>query len=193
MLPLKIRKRILNKLAQATPGAPASPASPTSPTAPNAPTEPSSTTGAKKSPSQPATAMMNLATGWTNWAHPLDNFIAKLDKIIIAGTNQEHNFNDLFQNKFPSGVDTAYAPPNPTGDIIRFGRQIYQWVMNNGAPFRTALPNEDMRNRIQALLNSPYLSKFAQVNMAGPLRNVSGDLNTMRSDLLALFNSIPAQ
>lgn len=197
MLPLKLRLKIFNKLAQAVPGAPASPASPSapgSPTSPNAPTTPTSTTQSPaKSPSQPASAMMNLAVGWTNWSQPLDRLIGKIDKVLIAGTKNKYNFNDLFQNRFPSGADTAFVPPDPTGDIIRFGRQIYQYVMNNGNSFTGPLRHPDMRNRIGALLNSPYLQKFQQVNIKGPLAGVGADLSTMRSDLLSLFNSIPTQ
>lgn len=195
-LPLKLRLKVFTKLAQAVPGAPgspASPASPTSPTSPNAPTEPTSTQAGTKNPSQPASSMMNLPVGWTNWAHQLDRVIAKVDRVIIAGTKSKYNFNDLFQNKFPSGADTEFAPPDPTGDVIRFARQIYQTVMNSGAPFREALKNDYMRNAIWGLLQSPYLQKFQQVNTKGPLAGVGGDLSTMRSDLLSLFNSIPAQ
>jgi hypothetical protein len=137
--------------------------------------------------------MMNLGVGWTNWAQPLDKIVAKLDRVLIAGTHNKYNFNDLFQNKFPSGSDTEFAPPSPTGDVIRFGRQIYQYVMNNGSPFRGALQHGDMRSRVGVLLNSPYLQKFQQVNTQGPLASVGADLSTMRSDLLSLFNSIPAQ
>jgi hypothetical protein len=199
MLPLKLRLRLLSKLAQAVPGSPASPGSPTapgdpaSPTSPTSPTIPSSTTsGPKKSPSQPATAMMNLTVGWTTWAQPINALIAKIDKVIIAGTKQKHSFNDLFQNKFPSGVETEFPPPDPTGDIIRFGKQIYQLVMNGGAPFRAPLQPADMRNRIDSLLKSPYLQKFQQVNMKGPLATAGVDLSSIRNDLLSLLNSIPA-
>lgn len=184
MLPLKLRLKIFNKLAQTVPGAPASPTAPTTPK--------STTATPKKSPSQPASAMINLGVGWPNWTQQIDALIAKLDKVIIAGTKQEYSFNDLFQNKFPSGVQTKFPPPDPTGDIIRFGEQIYELVMNKGAQFRTSLQPADMRNRIDALLKSPYLSKFQQVNMKGPLATAGVDLSSIRSDLLSLYNSIPA-
>lgn len=191
LLPLKLRLKILNKLAQTVPGAPASPASPASPTAPATPATPTST-APTKSPSQPATAMINLSVGWTTWAQPINALIAKLDKVIIAGTKQKHNFNDLFQNRFPSGVETEFPPPDPTGDFIRFGKQIYQNIMNNGVPFQGPLQRNEMHARIGALLNSPYLQKFQQVNMKGPLATAGVDLSSMRSDLLSLYNSIPA-
>lgn len=191
MLPLKIRRRILNKLAQAVPGSPASPPSPTSPTSPNAPTEPSSTMAIKKAPSGPASDMMNLSIGWGAWTQYINSLVGKLDKAIITGTEQKYNFNDLFQNKFPSGVDTNYAPPNPTKDLIAFGRLIFQNIMNNGVPFTGPLKNEDMRAKVDLLLGAPELTKLQQVNQAGPLRNVGVDLSTVRSDLLTLKNSIP--
>lgn len=194
MLPLKLRLKMLNKLAQAVPGAPASPASPSSPASPDAPTTPTSPTATpSKSPSPPASSMMNLGVGWPNFVPQLDKFISKVDKVIIAGTKNKFNFNELFQNKFPSGVETDFAPPDPTGDVIRFAKQIFGYVMNNGAPFRGALQHADMRNRIYALLNSPYLTKFQQVNMRGPLASVSADLSSMKSDLQNLYQSIPLE
>lgn len=136
---------------------------------------------------------MNLAVGWTNWAQPIDKIVAKIDKVIIAGTNQKFNFNDLFQNKFPSGVETEFPPPDPTADVIRFAKQIFGYVMNNGVPFRTALQHADMRNRIAALLNSPYLQKFQQVNIQGPLASVGADISSMKSDIQNLLQSIPLE
>jgi len=189
MLPLKVRLKIFNKLAQAVPGAPASPTSPTSPTAP---AEPASTTGAHKAPSQPATAMMNLATGWTNWAQQINKIVGKVDAAIIAGTSQKYNFNDLFQNRFPSGVDTEFPPPDPTKDIIGFARLIYQYMLNNGRPYSGALQHPEMRSRVNTLLSAPELQKFQQVNTKGPLKNLGIDLSSLRSDLLSLYNSIPA-
>jgi len=185
MLPLKLRLKILNKLAQEAPDSPASPTAPSSPT--------STTAGPSKSPSPPGSSMMNLGVGWPNYIPQIDKLIAKIDKVIIAGTVNKHNFNDLFQNKFPSGVETEFPPPDPTGDVIRFGKQIYQYVMNNGVPFRSALQNEDMRNRISVLLNSPFLTKFQQVNIRGPLADVGADLSTLRNDIQTLLQSIPLQ
>lgn len=187
MLPLKVRLKILNKLAQAVPGAPPSPESPT------APTEPTSTTAKPtKHPSQPATAMMNVATGWPNWVPQINGLVHKIDVAIIAGTDQKYNFNDLFQNRFPTGVDTEFPPPDPTKDIIGFGRLIYQQIMNNGTPFRESLKHEDMRRRVNLLLRAPQLQKFQQVNVKGPLGGAGVDLTSLRNDLLSLYNSIPA-
>lgn len=191
MLPLKLRKRILNKLAQAVPGSPASPASPTSPTAPNAPTEPTSTTAVKKQPSPAASDMMNLATGWTNWTQGINSLVAKIDAVLIEGTKQKYNFSDLFQNKFPSGIDTNYPPPNPTKDIIAFGRLIFINIMNSGVPFTGPLRGDQMRGRIDLLLNAPELTKLQQINPSGPLGNAGVNLSNVRNDLLSLQNSIP--
>jgi hypothetical protein len=194
MLPLKLRLKILNKLAQAVPGSPPSPASPASPASPSTTTSPTSTVaGPSKSPSAPASAMMNLGVGWPNFIPQIDKLVAKVDKVLIAGTKNKFNFNDLFQNKFPSGVETEFAPPDPTGDVIRFAKQIFQYIMNSGVPFQGALQHGDMRNRVGALVQSPYLQKFQQVNMQGPLAGVGADLSTLRSDLQNLYQSIPAQ
>lgn len=200
MLPIKLRLKLLNKFAQAVPGSPASPSSPSSPaapgdpaspTAPNQPTSPTATPS--KSPSAPASSMMNLGVGWPNFIPQIDKLIAKVDRVLIAGTKNKHNFNDLFQNKFPSGVETEFAPPDPTGDVIRFSKQIFGYIMNNGAPFRGPLQHADMRNRIAALLNSPFLTKFQQVNIRGPLAAVGADLSTLRSDIQNLLQAIPPQ
>lgn len=202
MLSPKLRRKLLMKWAQvpgapsapgspASPASPASPDSPASPASPTTPTTPDSTTGVKKQPSQPASSMMNVGIGWPNWVQQIDGLVHTIDAVIIGGTKQKYNFNDLFQNRFPSGVDTEFPPPDPTGDVIRFGRQIYQQVMNNGTPFTRALTGAEMRSRIGALLQSPYLLKFQQINPAGPLGSSGAQLSTLRNSLLGLYNSLP--
>lgn len=197
MLPIKLRLKILNKLAQAVPGAPASPASPASPSSPASPAAPTtpatSTTSITKAPSPPASSMMNLPIGWTNWAQQINKLVAKVDAALIAGTAKKYNFNDLYQNKFPSGVDTEFPPPDPTKEIIGFGRLIYQYMLNGGVPYRGPLNHDEMRRRVNILLSSPQLQKFQQVNVKGPLGNMGVDLTSMRNDLLSLYNSIPAR
>ncbi len=188
MVPQKLRLKILTRLAQTVPGAPASPASPSSPTAP---TTPDSTTLKSKPASQPASSMMNVSVGWPNWFRQIDTLVSTIDKVIIAGTKNKYNFNDLFQNKFPSGVDTEFPPPDPTGDVIKFGRQIWEQLMNKGDTFTTKLSAPDMRNRVWALLQSPYLQKFQQINPAGPLGSSRAQLSTLRAFLQAFFNSLP--
>ena len=202
MLSPKLRRKLLMKWAQvpgapsapggpASPASPASPSSPASPASPASPTDPASSTANKKSPSQPASSMLNVGIGWPNWVQYIDGLVKSIDKVIIAGTKQSFNFNDLFQQRFPSGVDSDYPPPDPTGDVIRFGRQIYQQLMNNGTPFTGPLQTGDMRARVYALLQSPYLQKFQQINPSGPLGSSGAQLSTLRAYILGFYNSLP--
>lgn len=134
---------------------------------------------------------MNVSVGWPNHTNQYINpLVAKIDKVVIAGTKQRYNFDDLFQN-YPSSIASNFAPPDPTGDVIRFASLIIQQLMNGKRPFDNKLGTNDMRNRVGALMQSPYLQKFQQINPAGPLGSSGTQLSTLRADLLAFYNSLP--
>lgn len=179
MIPRQLRLKLLEKVAQTTT---------TTTTAPTTP-------AGNKGKSQPASSLMpTLANGWGQLVSGINSLVASVDSVILAGTNNKYNFENLFQNGFPMGVDTEYPPPNPTKDAIAFGRIIYNMLLNNGLqhPFNAPLQHNDMRNRINMVLQAPQLLKFQQVNVSGPLGQSNANLSSIRSILLAMLNSIPS-
>jgi len=178
MIPRQLRLKLLEKMAQTT-----TPAS----TTPPAPT-------GNKGKSPPASSLMpTLANGWGPLTSGINTLVASVDNVILAGTNNKHNFGSLFQTGFPAGVDSEFPPPNPTKDAIGFGRLIYNTLLNGGVqhPFNTPLNRNDMRIKINTILQNPQLLKFQQVNVSGPLGQSNANLSDIRANLLSMLNSIP--
>ena len=177
MIPRQVRLRMFQRWAQTTPGAPATPTTPQG----------------NKGQSQPASSLMpTLSTGWGPLTGAINGLVKSVDSVIMAGTDNKHNFESLFQNGFPAGVDSEYPPPNPTKDAISFGRLIFTNILNNGVqhPFNTPLRNVDMRNRINILLQSPQLQKFQEVNVRGPLGQSGANLSQIRANLISMLSAV---
>lgn len=178
MIPRQVRLRMLKKMAQTTPTTPAA----------------IQNQQGNKGKSQPASGFMpTLSAGWGPLTNQINSLVSSVDSIIMSGTNNKFNFESLFQNGFPVGIDSNYPPPDPTKDAIAFGRLIFNTILNGGIqhPFNTPLKHNDMRNKINMVLQAPELQKFQQINVRSPLGQSGVQLGTIRANLTSMLSSIP--
>ena len=167
MLPLKIRKRLLNKLAQAVPG---SPASPTSPTSPNAPTTPASTTAQAIQPPTP----FNMLTTW-GWLPKIynPNTLGYLSGIMnIINTVMHYTTAGKFSlSKSPNnigGIDASAAGSDDGKNAVLLAKEFFDTFLNKGQELRPAPTPEQIQNWCNTITNSQPLLNLAQLNPTGP-------------------------
>lgn len=166
MIPLKLRMKMLNKLAQTVPGAPASPASPTSPAAP---TEPVSTTEAVIQPPPSFTAASGPWAWLTNSYNAptvgyLSTILGLIHTVMHYTTEGKHNLS-RDQNGIGS-LDASGAPSSDGKNTILLAQLIYKTFLNNGQAFTpTAADIHRWANMVE---NAPPLLNLSQLNPTGP-------------------------
>lgn len=166
----KQRLEILSKLAQQQPARP---------TATPAPVV--------KSPAA-STLMPTLTAGWSNRTNFVNSLVSKIDTAIGNGTKGKYNFEKLFNNSFPPGVDSEFT--SPVKDMISFGRKLFAQLLNNKNPFKVALSNAEIRQRLAGIQAAPELSVFNQINAAGPIGQAKVSLATIQQDINNILNSL---
>jgi hypothetical protein len=169
MIPLKLRMKMLNKLAQTVPGAPASPASPTSPTSPNAPTEPVSTTAAVIQPPPSFTAASGPWAWLSNSYNAptvgfLSTILSMIHTVMHYTTEGKHNL-VRDQNGLGS-LDASGASSSDGKNAIKLAQLIYKTFLNNGQAF--APTAADIHRWASMVENSPPLIEMSQLNPTGP-------------------------
>jgi hypothetical protein len=197
MLPLKLRLKILNKLAQAVPGAPASPASPSSPASPASPTTtnaPASTTAAVIPPPPAFTA--SGAWGWLGNVYNsasvsiLDRLVGLLNMALHYSSEGKFNFQVLRNNGF--SVDPSGANSIDTKNLLILSKAVYQTYLNGGNQFPQKVAGSQIiawnssLSQSQAFLNLSQLSPTGTIaqKMPGNLKDTI--LNSLRE--LASYN-----
>jgi len=199
MLPLKLRLKILNKLAQTVPGAPASPASPTSPTSPNAPTEPTSTTAAVISP--PPSFQASGAWGWigasglynSNSVVLIDKLTNLLNQALHYASNGKFNW-QILRNNF--NVDASAAGGKDAINLLNLSKLVHQTYLNGGNAFPQKVTGDQVVAWNTALSQSQPFLALSQLNPTGPLALKMGNpkediLNILRD--LARYNPLQPQ
>lgn len=168
MLPLKLRKRILNKLAQAVPGAPASPASPTSPTSPNAPTEPVSTT-AQAIPPAPDFNVVSGPWAWVGGAYNsptvgfLTTIMSMVNTVLHYSTQGKYNLSKN-QNNIGS-LDSSSTGTADGKNAVLLAQLLYKTFINNG---QAIMPTATQINTwADSIVNSQPLMALSQLNPTG--------------------------
>jgi hypothetical protein len=194
MLPLKLRLKILNKIAQAVPGAPASPASPPSPTAP---TTPDSTT--KATVASPPTFQASGAWGWMNNVYnsysvtTLDKLVSLLHTALHYASDGKHNFQTLKNNSF--NVDSSGEKSIDSKNLLNLSSLIYKTYLNAGnqppakiTPEQITMWNNQV-NQSQSFLN------LSQLSPTGTLaQKIPGNLKeNIQNSLRELSRYNPAQ
>lgn len=197
MLPIKIRKKILNKLAQE---APASPASPTSPTAPNAPTEPASTTANSISPPPSFTA--SGAWGWMGNVYNsysvsiLDSLVGLLNTALHYSSEGKYNWQTLRNSSF--NVDPSGASSVDTKNLLNLSKMVYQNYLNSGNAFPAKVTGNQVAAWNTALTQSQPFLNLSQLNPTGAVRqkipgNIKENINNMLRDLARYNPQTPQQ
>lgn len=194
MIPLKLRIKMLSKLAQAVPGSPASPASPTSPTAPNAPTTPESTQAATIPP--PPVFQASGAWGWmgnvynSNSVGLIDSLADLLNKSLHYASNGKFNWEKL-RNNF--NVDASAAGGEDAKNLLNLSKLVHKSYLNSGNAFPQKVTGNQIavwNAELQGVLNS------IQLNPTGPVAQKMGNpkdsiLNILRD--LARYNPVQPQ
>lgn len=164
MLPLKLRLKILNKIAQTVPGAPPSPASPTSPTAP---TTPDSTTEKVVQPPQP----FNVASGSWGWVSQAYNsttvgylnVIANMiNTLMHYSTGGEHS---MVRNQ--NNLDSLSVSGKTSDGInaIKLAQLFYKTFINSGQAIKPS--SDQIQIWADSIANSPPLLELAKLNPTG--------------------------
>jgi hypothetical protein len=176
MLPLKLRLKMLNKLAQVAgaPASPGSPASPASPAAPGSPSSPASTTD-PTSTTQPAAQpppSFNMASGpwaWMTRAYNpttvrfLSVIFGMLNSLMHYATGGDHNL-ARDQNNLGSIDSSQYAPDGK--NAILLAQLFYKTFVNGGTP---VTPTATQINAwADSISSSQPLLNLSQLNPTGP-------------------------
>jgi hypothetical protein len=173
MLPLKLRLKMLNKIAQAVPGAPASPASPASPSAlPAQPatTTPSSTTAATIPP--PPNFKASAAWGWLGGSglyNPtsvgfLDGLVSLLNTALHYASEGAFNWEKL-RNNFnvdPSGLHSVDAK-----NLFNLSKLVYQSYLNSGTQFPAKVTGTQIAAWNNAVMQAQSYLNLSQLNPTG--------------------------
>lgn len=197
MIPLKLRRRLLNKLAQAVPGAPASPTAPTSPTAPNAPTEPSSTTAATIPP--PPSFQASGAWGWMGNVYNsasvgfIDSLADLLNKALHYASQGKFNW-QILRNNF--NVDASAAGGVDAKNLLNLSKLVYETFLNGGNAFPQKVTGAQIAAWNTAVSQSQSFLNLSQLNPTGPVAQKMGNpkdtiLNILRE--LGRYNPVQPQ
>jgi len=181
----KWRIRVLTKLAQQTANQANQPASN------QQGAQPSAVPGPNKSPSPKAHEMnASLNTGWGRFARNVDDVVALIDKLIIAGTNGQYNFKSLYLSQFKTGVSGF---DQVILDAISLGRTMFAQLLNNSNQFTQPLPNNDMKQRAGVVAAAPELANLTRINPNSPLGASGVTYTAIRDAITTLYSSIPNQ
>jgi hypothetical protein len=199
MLPLKLRLKILNKLAQAVPGSPASPASPTSPTSPNAPTTPSSTQAAIIPPPPAFTA--SGAWGWMGNVYNsasvgfIDELVKLFNLALHYSSQGQHNWQTLRNNGFnvdPSGEKSVDAK-----NLLNLSKLIYSSYLNSGNQFPAKVTGSQVATWNNDVLKAQSYLNLSQLSSTGEVaRKIPGNLKDNIANILrqlAQYNPVQPQ
>jgi len=194
MIPLKLRMKMLSKLAQAVPGAPASPASPTAPTSPNAPTTPASTQAATIPP--PPAFQASAVWGWmgnvynSNSVGTIDGLAGLLNKALHFASQGKFNWEKL-RNNF--NVDASAAGGTDAMYLLNLSKLVHKNYLNSGNAFpqkvtgnQIAVWNTELQNALNTI----------QLNPTGPVAQKLGDLKNIIPNILrelARYNPLQPQ
>ena len=186
MLPLKLRLKLLNKLAQAVPGAPASPASPSSPASPASTTSPTSTTDQATVQPPPS---FNVASGAWAWITGVYNpatiryltiIFSMLNNAMQYSTNGKFNLakdQNNVANLDPSGVGSTDGK-----NIILLTQSFYKTFINSGNTFKPTAAQ--INGWATTIGNSQPLLNLSQLSPTGPLAQQMKLSDSFRQTLL---------
>lgn len=194
MLPLKLRIRMLSKIAQTVPGAPsapsdpAAPGAPADPASPTAPATPESTTATQIPP--PPNFQASAAYGWMTNSYN-SNTVASIDKlasIINMALHYASNskFNLLILRNQSFQVDPSAAPSIDAKNLLNLSVLLYKTYLNSGNQFPqkpTGNQIHEWNSRIeqsQAFLNLSQLSPTGTVAQKIPGNLKDNILNILR-------------
>lgn len=200
MLPLKLRMKILSKLAQTVPGSPASPASPASPTAPtspNAPTTPSSTQAATIPP--PPAFQASGAWGWmgnvynSNSVGFIDSLVDLLNKALHYASSGKFNW-QILRNNF--NVDASAAGSVDAKNLLNLSKLVHQTYLNGGNAFPQKVTGTQIATWNTSVSQSQAFLNLSQLNPTGLVAQKIGNpkdsiLNILRE--LARYNPVQPQ
>lgn len=197
MIPLKLRRKLLNKLAQAVPGAPASPTAPTSPTAPNAPTTPASTTSATIPP--PPDFQASSAWGWMGEKYNaasvgfINSLVTLLNKALHYASQGKFNW-QILRNNFD--VDASAAGGTDAKNILNLSKLVHDTYLNKGNAFPQKVTGTQIAAWNTAISQSQSFLNLSQLNPTGTIAQKMGNpkdaiLNILRD--LARYNPVQPQ
>jgi hypothetical protein len=185
MLPLKLRLRLLNKLAQATTGATESTTSPTS-----------TTTAVVAAPSG---FQASGAWGWlpnvynAYSATTLDNLVSLMHTALHYASEGKHNFQTLKNNSF--NVDSSGEKSVDSKNLINLAALIYHTYLNSGnQPPQEVTPEQIVQWNSQVNQSQSFLN-LSQISPTGLLaQKMAGNPKDKIQNLLReLTGANPAQ
>jgi hypothetical protein len=169
----KLRFRLLQKLAQATPAQPAQPT--TTPITVPAP------------PALPGILSANLATGYNSATIPLlMGLVQKLHEALHYASNGKDNFQKIIDNN----LDLSGAIPD-VKNVGGIAKKVYITFFNGRNPFTSKVAANIIRNWGDSIINSPEYSNLSQIKPTSPLSiKLQGNLKPL---LLDYINQIKQQ
>jgi len=202
MLPLKLRLKILNKLAQAVPGAPGAPASPAYPASPASPTTtttPASTTAAVIPPPPAFTA--SGAWGWMGNVYNsasvgfINGLVSILSTALHYSSQGQHNWQTLRNNGF--NVDPSGEKSVDTKNLLNLSKLVYNTYLNGGnQPPAKITGNQIATWNSSVMQSQPYLN-LSQLSPTGTVQQkMPGNLKDNIANILrqlAQYNPVQPQ
>ncbi len=125
-------------------------------------------------PSFLASARYALILGFEqNAVFQIDKIVNYLNQALFYASGGKYNLNYLAQNNFNITVPTS---DREVRLLLGFSKDLYTWLLNNGAPYKEKLNKEAFEYRINKLLSTYSLNNLSQVNVTGPLASKLGNI-----------------
>lgn len=176
MIPFRIRKRLLTKLAQSV----------------NIPTEekvnekpnigtPPNFSASSKYP--------GLRKGFSpNAITIVDNLSSYMNKALFYASDGQYNMTKLSSNNFNFSPTMIPSTNRDLKNLLLFSKEIYSHIYNSGNNYESLLNAKDYKFKINTLLQSQNLTSLAQTNPTGQLAMKMG--GNIKTDIINLLNSL---
>lgn len=175
----KLRRRIIKKLAQVTPGN-----LPTDQVVQSIPIPPPPPTF------QASAIYPNIHSGFNQASIPIiDNLVSLLNNAVHYSSAGAVNFQTFRNNNFI--FDASDSPSVDQRNLMNLSKLVYVTLLNSGLPFTQKLSGEQVHNMIDKLLTSPFFQNLSHISPTGPLAaKIQGNLKTLINDLFIGLKNI---
>ena len=113
-----------------------------------------------------------------------------LNNVLFYLSEGKYNISQLYNNL--ANINTSSIVDQDLKKIVEFSKLVIQHLYNNKFAFQKPLSNDEVRNRIDLLLNSQFLNNLANTNPTGQLAiKTNGNVKTnIKNFLQNIKNSI---
>lgn len=180
MSAIKLRLKLLTKLAQTVVSQPAT----SNTVTPNATTN----AAVPPDPSPLASSLYpTIRVGFDSArVSIIETLVKMLSSAINIATNGKYNFQNLRNQNFQFDPSSLSSPDQK--NLLVFFLKVYKTLLNGGQPFTAALTADQVKQMVPFLLQSPELANLSQINPTGQIAqksNLSGSFKDNIRDLVA--------